>query len=35
MKNTFLLVNNRLHEVATDKFLEAFEILDDCISTLR
>jgi len=34
-KNTFLLANDRLREVATDKFLEAFELLDDCVSTLQ
>jgi hypothetical protein len=34
-KNTFLLANDRLRKVATDKFLEAFELLDDCVSTLR
>ena len=31
--NTFLLANNRLHEVTTDKFKEAFELLDKCLST--
>jgi hypothetical protein len=35
MKNTFLLANNRLHEIASDKFIEAFELLDDCISNLH
>jgi hypothetical protein len=34
-KNTFLLASGKLHEIATDKFHEAFELLDDCISTLR
>jgi hypothetical protein len=34
-KNTFLVTNNRLPEVTSDKFIEAFELLDDCMSTLR
>jgi hypothetical protein len=34
LKNTFLLTHDRLHEVATNKFHEAFELLDNCISTL-
>jgi hypothetical protein len=34
-KNTFLVANDRLPEVASDKFTEAFELLDDCVSTLR
>jgi hypothetical protein len=34
-KNTFLVTNNRLSEVASDKFVEAFELLNDCMSTLR
>jgi hypothetical protein len=33
-KNTFLVTNDRLPEVASDKFVEAFELLDDCVSTL-
>jgi hypothetical protein len=33
-KNTYLLANDRLHEIATDKFIKAFKLLDDCISTL-
>jgi hypothetical protein len=33
--NAFLLANDRLHEVATEKFQEAFELLDDCISMLQ
>jgi hypothetical protein len=34
-KNTFLLASGKLHEIASDKFLGAFELLDDCVSTLR
>ena len=34
-KNTFLLTSGKLHVIATDKFHDAFEILDDCISTLQ
>jgi len=34
-KNVYLLSNDRISEVATDKFVEAFELLDDCVSTLR
>ena len=34
-KNTFLMANDRLHKVATDKFHEAFELLDDCVSIFR
>jgi hypothetical protein len=34
-KNAFLVANDRLSEVASDKFVEAFELLDDCVSTLR
>jgi hypothetical protein len=34
-KNIFLLTSGELHEIATDKFHEAFELLDDCISTLH
>jgi hypothetical protein len=34
-KNTFLLTSGKLHEIASDKFHEAFELLDDHISTLR
>jgi hypothetical protein len=33
-KNTFLIANERLSEVATDKFVEAFELLNNCIGTL-
>ena len=33
-KNTFLLASGKLHEIALDKFLKAFELLDDCASTL-
>ena len=33
-KNTFLLASGKPHEIASDKFLEAFELLDDCVSTL-
>jgi hypothetical protein len=28
-KNTFLLASGKIHEVAADKFSEAFELLDD------
>jgi hypothetical protein len=34
-KSAFLVTNDRLPEVASDKFIEAFELLDDCVSTLR
>jgi hypothetical protein len=34
-KNAFLVTNDRLPKVASDKFVEAFELLDDCVSTLR
>jgi hypothetical protein len=34
-KNAFLVANDRLSEVALDKFVEAFELLDNCMSTLR
>ena len=34
-KNTFLLANGKINEIASDKFTEAFELLDDCVSTLR
>jgi hypothetical protein len=34
-KNTFLLASGKIHEIAADKFNEAFELLDDCVSTLR
>jgi hypothetical protein len=34
-KNTFLLTSGKLHEINSDKFLEAFELLDNCVSTLR
>jgi hypothetical protein len=34
-KNTFLVTNGRLSKVASDKFVEAFELLDNCVSTLR
>jgi hypothetical protein len=34
-KNTFLLASGKLHEITVDKFNEAFELLDDCVSTLR
>jgi hypothetical protein len=33
-KNTFLVANDRLSEVASDKVIEAFNLLDDCVSTL-
>jgi len=35
MKNAFHLGNDRLNKIATDKFHEAFELLNNCISTLR
>jgi hypothetical protein len=35
VKNAFLVANDRLLEVATDKLIEAFELLGDCVSTLR
>jgi hypothetical protein len=35
MKNTFFLVSGKLHDIATDKFHDAFELLDDCVCTLR
>jgi hypothetical protein len=34
-KNAFFAANNRLSEVASDKFVEAFELLDNCVSTLH
>jgi hypothetical protein len=34
-KNAFLVATDRLSEVTLDKFVEAFELLDDCMSTLR
>ena len=34
-KNAFLVTNDRLSEVASEKFVEAFELLDDCTSALR
>jgi hypothetical protein len=34
-KNTFLVTNDRLSEVASDKFVKAFKLLVDCVSTLR
>jgi hypothetical protein len=34
-KNLYLLTNDRISEIATDKFTEAFELLEDCVSTLR
>jgi hypothetical protein len=34
-KNTFLLASGKLHEIASDKFHKAFELLDDCVSTLQ
>jgi hypothetical protein len=34
-KNTFLLTSGKIHEIAADKFSEALELLDDCVSTLR
>jgi hypothetical protein len=35
MRNAFLVANDRLSEVASDKFIKAFDLLDNCISTLR
>jgi hypothetical protein len=34
-KNTYLLTNDRLSEIASDKYVEAFELLDDCVGILR
>jgi hypothetical protein len=34
-KNVFLVANDRLSEVASDNYVKAFELLDDCVSTLR
>jgi hypothetical protein len=34
-KNTYLLANDRLSEIAPDKYVKAFELLDDCVSILR
>jgi hypothetical protein len=34
-KNTYLLANDRLSEIASDKYVEAFELLDDCVGILR
>jgi hypothetical protein len=34
-KNAFLVTNDRLSEVTSDKFVKAFKLLDDCVSTLR
>jgi hypothetical protein len=34
-KNIFLLASGKIHEIAADKFSKAFELLDDCVSTLR
>ena len=34
-KNKFLLASGKLHEIATDKFHDAFKLLNDCISTLQ
>jgi hypothetical protein len=33
-KNAFLVANDRLSEVASDKFVEAFKLLNNCVSTL-
>jgi hypothetical protein len=33
-KNAFLLSNDRLAKITTDKIREAFELLDNCVSTL-
>jgi hypothetical protein len=34
-KNAFLVANDRLSKVASDKFVEAFELLHNYVSTLR
>jgi hypothetical protein len=34
-KNTYLLANDRLSDIATDKYVEAFELLYDCVSILQ
>jgi hypothetical protein len=34
-KNTFLLASGKLHKITSDKFHEAFKLLDDCVCTLR
>jgi hypothetical protein len=34
-KNAFLVAKKKLSEVAPDKFLEAFELLNNCVSTLH
>jgi hypothetical protein len=34
-KNAFLVTNDRLSEMTSDKFIEAFELLDNCVSTLH
>jgi hypothetical protein len=34
-KNAFLVTNDRLSEVASDKFLNAFELINNCVSMLR
>lgn len=33
-KNTFLIANDRAHDIATNKFQEAFDLFDDHISIL-
>ena len=33
--NAFLLSNDRLAKITTNKIREAFELLDNCVSTLR
>ncbi len=33
-KNAFLVAQDKTGNIATDKFIKAFELLDDCISTL-
>ena len=33
-KNTYLLANGRLSEIAPDKYVEAFELLNDCVGIL-
>jgi hypothetical protein len=33
-KNPLLIANNRLSNVTSDKFIETFELLNDCVSTL-
>ena len=34
-KNASLVAQGNIADIATDKFIEAFDLLDDCVSTLR